>query len=189
MDKQKQQKSTGCVFRSASDNFESSWWSAISNWQFNTSSTWTVMLVTTVWQWPSLLAWPLQFLVLNCKCPKLLPVLRKTHSGLFCHFHLSIGVLVVLHWPKWWFWGLFFQLINTGVIFLCSCAEHLGSIEYILNILNFIGYMEYWMSHDENAFQTQSLHVSQKGSLANLFENSNNYINIFLPEILRKYFK
>jgi len=29
------------------------------------------------------------------------------------------------------------------------------------------------MSHDENAFQTQSLHVSQKGSLANLFENSN----------------
>jgi len=29
------------------------------------------------------------------------------------------------------------------------------------------------MSHDENAFRTQSLHVSQKGSLANLFENSN----------------
>jgi hypothetical protein len=30
------------------------------------------------------------------------------------------------------------------------------------------------MSHDENAFRTQSFHVSQKGSLANLFENSNN---------------
>jgi len=29
------------------------------------------------------------------------------------------------------------------------------------------------MSHDENAFRTQSLHISQKGSLANLFENSN----------------
>jgi len=29
------------------------------------------------------------------------------------------------------------------------------------------------MSHDENAFRTQSLHLSQKGSLANLFENSN----------------
>jgi hypothetical protein len=32
------------------------------------------------------------------------------------------------------------------------------------------------MSHDENAFRTQSLHVSQKGSLANLFENSNNHL-------------
>jgi len=29
------------------------------------------------------------------------------------------------------------------------------------------------MSYDENAFRTQSFHVSQKGSLANLFENSN----------------
>ena len=33
------------------------------------------------------------------------------------------------------------------------------------------------MSHDENAFRTQFLHVSQKDSLANLFENSNRVLN------------
>jgi len=63
---------------------------------------------------------------------------RKSHPGLFCHFRLSIGVLVVPHWLKWWFRGLFFHLINTAAIFLRPCAEYLGSIEYILNILYFI---------------------------------------------------
>jgi len=52
MDKRKRQKSTGCVLRSASNKSEFSRWSVISNWQFNTSSTWTVTSVTTAWRWP-----------------------------------------------------------------------------------------------------------------------------------------
>jgi len=46
------------------------------------------------------------------------------------------------------------------------------------------------MSHDENAFsivfRTQSLHVSQKGSLANLFENSNKIFGQMLMVITHK---
>ena len=93
----------------------------------------------------------------------------------WCGFRLSISVLVVPYWPKSCFESLFFQLINATVIFLRSCTEHLRLIDYILNIQYFAKiHVVLSELRPKTLSNTKLFWISEKGSLANLFANSNN---------------